>query len=90
MSEEGEDSTGEVGGNLALRPIFLGNLMPNYTAEHVSEAFEHPERFNMDQQAVFVDRVDIKRGYCFVFLKDAKSQEDKKRIEEFVVAINGM
>ena len=37
-----------------------------------------------------VERVDIKRGYCFVFLKDAVSQEEKDKVERFVEAINGM
>jgi hypothetical protein len=37
-----------------------------------------------------VDRIDIKRGFCFVFLKDAASQEEKDQIEAFVAAIQGM
>jgi len=92
--EEGEDSTGEVQqmGSAAMRPVFLGNLMPNFTAEDVSAAFEDPVGVLKlaDHEPVSVDRVDIKRGYCFVFLKDATSQADKKRIEAFVSAINGM
>ena len=37
-----------------------------------------------------VDRLDQKRGYCFVFLKDAVVQEDKDNAEQFVEAISGM
>lgn len=92
MSEEGEyHSLGnESLGSPAVRPVFLGNLMPNYGTDDIIDAFERPEVLNIGHDPVYVDRVDIKRGYCFVFLKDAKTREDKKRIEAFVGAISGM
>jgi arginine/serine-rich splicing factor 4/5/6 len=37
-----------------------------------------------------VDRVDLKRGYCFVFLKDAATLQDKRNAERFVTHMNGM
>ena len=75
-------------GSAALRPVFLGNLIPVYTPETVCAVFERPTIPNAEP--VFVDRVDVKRGYCFVFLKDARNESDKRRIEEFVSKINGM
>ena len=80
-------------GSSALRPVFLGNLKPEYSTAKVEELFNRPiippnctETF----KSIPVDRVDIKRGFCFVFLKDAASQEDKDRVEAFVSAIQGM
>ena len=37
-----------------------------------------------------IDRVDMKRGYCFVFLKDAVDEVEKRRIQNYVVDICGM
>ena len=37
-----------------------------------------------------LDRVDMKRGYCFVFLKDASSAAEKERVENYVADISGM
>merc|ERR1719329_1764512 len=37
-----------------------------------------------------IDRVDMKRGYCFVFLKDPDTQAEKDRCENYVAEINGM
>ena len=81
-------SNDSVIGSAALRPVFLGNLIPVYTPETVCAAFERPTIPNAEP--VLVDRVDVKRGYCFVFLKDARNESDKRRIEEFVSKINGM
>jgi arginine/serine-rich splicing factor 4/5/6 len=66
--------------------------MPNYSTAQVTAMFERPSNLNLrkDYGPIPVDRIDVKRGYCFVFLQDAKSQEDKTRIEEFVNEINGM
>ena len=89
----GHDS-GEVIGSAALRPVFLGNLMPNFSAEQVTELFTRPIAPPGTAPGTFkpipVDRVDMKRGYCFVFLKDAATQDDKERAERFVSEINGM
>ena len=105
--------------SMALRPLFFGNLLPNYSTEQITNLFEHPERFMdslppppvaMTQSSsntttdetttttttttthspIPVDRIDMKRGYCFVFLKDATDLAEKLRIEAFCQAINGM
>jgi hypothetical protein len=81
--------------SLALRPLFFGNLIPNYSTDQINNIFEHPYKIDSlpnknELQPIPVDRIDIKRGYCFVFFKDATSMEDKRGIESFCVAINGM
>lgn len=91
-NSNGRDS--EVIGSAALRPVFLGNLYPDYSADKIKELFSRPipppgcseGQYN----PIPVDRVDVKRGYCFVFLKDAASQQDKDQVERFVADINGM
>ena len=87
-----ESSNGDVIGSAALRPVFFGNLIPNYATEAVIRVFEQPAHLKLKRafQSFPVDRVDLKRGYCFVFLKDAKSQKDKDEVEEFLREINGM
>lgn len=93
LSEEDAEDTGEVIGSAAMRPIFLGNLNTGYTPEEVTAVFERPaqpKRDDMIFEPMAVDRIDQKRGYCFVFLKDASDQADKERAERFVSAINGM
>ena len=90
----GDDSNGDVIGSAALRPVFLGNLKSNYVAEDVIAVFERPQKNpqfpDRTYKSVPVERVDLKRGYCFVFLKDAVSQEAKEHAERFVSDINGM
>jgi hypothetical protein len=39
---------------------------------------------------IAVDRLDLKRGYCFVFLKDVANMAEKEQVERFVSDINGM
>jgi RNA recognition motif-containing protein len=89
--EDGQEQTrsddnqnGEVIGSTAMRPVFLGNLNTNFAAADVKDVFETAD------PPIPVDRVDIKRGYCFVFLRDAASEADKQRAENFVSDINGM
>jgi RNA recognition motif-containing protein len=91
-SENGSASNYVVG-SAALRPVFLGNLNHSYNSADVRELFErpiNPPNSNFLFLPVPVDRVDLKRGYCFVFLKDALSQEAKENAERFVSDINGM
>mmetsp|Transcript_14384 Transcript_14384/g.30546 ORF Transcript_14384/g.30546 Transcript_14384/m.30546 type:complete len:437 (+) Transcript_14384:228-1538(+) len=92
-------STMETGGigSAAMRPIFLGNLKPNYEAEDIIAIFHKPLDLlgssEPDADAfkpIPVDRLDQKRGYCFVFLKDAKTAADKDNAERYVAAISGM
>jgi len=53
--EEGEDATmgggggGEVIGSAAMRPIFLGNLMPNYTGACVRAGILWARKYANDE-----------------------------------------
>lgn len=85
---------GSEGSGGALRSIFLGNLHLGYTTDDVANIFEKPvippnapEGFF---QPIPVERIDVKRSYCFVFLKDAPNQEVKEKVIKFVSDINGM
>jgi hypothetical protein len=81
-------------GALELRPVFLGNLKTGYTSTELTDIFNRPIAPLSAPPGKFypipVDRVDLKRGYCFVFLKDATSQAHKDMAEQFVSDINGM
>jgi arginine/serine-rich splicing factor 4/5/6 len=89
---DGPTSSSESNGNMVMRPVFLGNLNHTYTAEQACEIFERPisPNSNVDYGVMSVERVDLKKGYCFVFLKDAINQEQKSKTERFVSDINGM
>lgn len=83
----------EVVGSPAMRPVFMGNLLPEFDAELVKEIFTKPIVPPGSEQTfapIPVDRVEVKRGFCFVFLKDAASHQAKEDTEAFVRAINGM
>lgn len=91
--KEKKGSSEEVVGSAAMRPIFLGNLKPNYQADDVKAIFEKPILPPGQEgtlQPITVERLDQKRGYCFVFLKDATTAADKDNAERFVAAISGM
>lgn len=93
LSEDDPEDTGEVIGSAAMRPVFLGNLNSGYTPEEIMAVFEKPVQPKPDEitfEPMAVDRIDQKRGYCFVFLKDAMDQADKERAESFVAAVHGM
>lgn len=86
--EESRDQGGqEVIGSAHIRPIFLGNLDMGATTEDISDLFTRPA---LNFPAMPVERVDLKRGYAFVFLCDARSQEEKDRVEQYVDGIQGM
>jgi len=74
-------------GSAHIRPIFLGNLDINVTAEEISDLFTRPY---LDMPPMRVERVDLKRGFAFVFLEDAKSEDEKHRVERYVDGIQGM
>lgn len=88
------DDAAAVTGSAAIRPVFLGNLKPNYAADDIMRIFEQPVAPPGTEPGAYkpipVDRLDQKRGYCFVFLKDALVQDDKDNAEKFVAAISGM
>lgn len=87
-----EDDSGEVKGSLGMRPVFFGNLVPNFSADDIRDVFEKPYQPKPDSsyEPIPVDRVDQKRGYCFIFLKDATTQADKDQVEKFISDLNGM
>ena len=78
---------------MALRPLFFGNLLLDYSTDEITNLFEHPERIAALSNHINTNEAQpiyIKRGYCFVFLKDATSLQEKQRIESFCMTINGM
>jgi hypothetical protein len=81
------ESTTDVIGSAHIRPIFLGNLDLRVTAEEISDIFTRPA---LDVPPMPVERVDLKRGFAFVFLKDAKTQEDKERVQRYIDGIQGL
>lgn len=83
--QNGTDSS--LVGSAHLRPVFMGNLDFGVTVEDIEDLFLRPMR-GMDP--VPIDRVDLKRGYAFVFFQEARSQTDKERLERYVDEINGM
>jgi hypothetical protein len=94
--------TDPVIGSAAMPSLFLGNLYMDFSPEEIQAVFEQPFQpppssasdadspMTKQWEPVPVDHVDVKRGYCFVFLKDAKSQADKERVEAYVKAIQGV
>lgn len=93
---DGKEESTENGGvsSAAMRPIFLGNLKPNYQADDITSIFHKPLDPPGSEPGAFkpipVERLDQKRGYCFVFLKDAENAADKDNAERYVAAISGM
>mmetsp|Transcript_15128 Transcript_15128/g.28466 ORF Transcript_15128/g.28466 Transcript_15128/m.28466 type:complete len:180 (-) Transcript_15128:1980-2519(-) len=77
----------DVIGSAHFRPIFLGNLDVRVTAEEISDIFTRPA---LDVPPMPVERVDLKRGFAFVFLKDAKNQDDKERVQRYIDGIQGL
>jgi hypothetical protein len=94
VRKEANGDDDAVVGSAAIAPIFMGNLMPEYTTDHVTQLFENSPSLSLSLDREYrpfpVDHIDLKRGYCFVFLKDADSQSFMNDIEAFVKAINGM
>lgn len=89
MDEDKPKEGSDIIGSAAMRPVFLGNLNHNVISSDVEKMFSEP--ITDDGAApVPVDRVDLKRGFCFVFLKDAENQDEKDRAEAYVSRINGM
>jgi hypothetical protein len=86
QNDDGPPNTTLIG-SAHIRPIFLGNLDINVTAEEISDMFTRPYS---DMPPMSVERVDLKRGFAFVFMEDAKSEEEKQRVETYVDRISGM
>ena len=85
-SYPGTNHGSNVIGSAHIRPVFFGNLDQNCIADDIEDIFLRPSMGS----PIPIDRVDLKRGFCFVFLQDAKTQEDKDRVEQYVNSLNGM
>jgi len=84
-----DDNNGnDVMGSIPMRPIFFGNLSAYCNAQDIEDIFHRP--VIKIGGSISVDRVDLKRGFCFVFLRDAKTPSDKDLAERYVSQINGM
>jgi arginine/serine-rich splicing factor 4/5/6 len=94
MEERDSSRGGDMSGSPCVRPVFMGNLIAGYSNDEVIALFERPNMPPSSSEKNFrpmpVDRIDVKRGYCFVFLKDFTSEADKELAERFVSDINGM
>ena len=73
-------------GSAHLRPVFMGNLDYSCTVEDLEDLFNRPPRGD----PMAIDRVDLKRGYAFIFFQEARSQSTKDRLERYVDEINNM
>ena len=82
----GTSNGSSVIGSSHIRPVFFGNIDHNCITDDIEDIFLRP---NIGSP-IPIDRVDLKRGFCFVFLQDAKTQEDKERVEQYVSSLNGM
>ena len=80
MSDASDDAKPPAGGSTSLRPIFLGNLDPKCSGEEIRAVFA---------DKLDVERIDVKRGYAFVFLKDVASSKEKEDAEQLVSNMNG-
>jgi len=80
--------------NFSIRPVFFGNLAPICQGADIEQLFQHPILRNdcgpEDKRSIPIDRIDLKRGFCFVFLKDAPSIEERDRAERYIQNLNGM
>ncbi len=74
-------------GSAHIRPIFLGNLDFGVTTDEIADLFARPA---LGMPPMSIDRVDLKRGFAFVFLNDAQSEDEKERVGRYVDGINGM
>jgi hypothetical protein len=54
------------------------SIAPHFSSVHTLYSF------------IYLHLQDIKRGFCFVFFKEAPNMEEKRRTEDFVDEINGM
>jgi hypothetical protein len=78
-------------GPYALRPVFLGNLTPGFEPNAAIDLFERPIQPNNQEFAPMpVERIDLKRGYCFVFLNDVATRAQLAQTEAFVALLHGM
>ena len=73
--------------DLAIRSVFFGNLRPDCETDDILDIFRRP--LLPGYEAVNVQRIDLKKGFCFVFFKDAKNPDERERTERYVMELNG-
>jgi len=71
----------------AIRSVFFGNVRPDCETEDIMGIFRRPILPGYDP--ISVQRIDLKKGFCFVFFNDAKSPDEKERTERYVMELNG-
>jgi hypothetical protein len=69
---------------ILVRPLFLGNLLPNYS---VHEIFELLRRHMNTLENADVEKIDMNRNFCIVHFHPATSVEEKKRLESLYASI---
>lgn len=99
MNGDGDDDmrSSRDGGGVPVRAVFFGNLRYDTSAGDVAEIFERPltsvslpEHDFDPNMPIHVDRVDMKRGFCFVFFKSVKTEAERARAEDYIIRLNGM
>jgi len=90
----GGGAGGASSSGIKLRPVFLGNLDITYKSEDVADIFSRPMVPQGVDEGTYrpfaVDQIDVKKGYCFVYLKNVSSEGEKASVENFVRDICGM
>jgi len=76
----------------AIPSIFLGNLDYGTNVSDIRNIFGRPLPGIGDGMAPMeVEKVDLKRGFCFVYLKqNFKSLEERNAVYAYAERVNGM
>ena len=86
------DGSTSNGGIPAIPSMFLGNLDYGTNVSDIRNIFERPLPGIGDGMAPMeVEKVDLKRGFCFVYLKqNFKSLEERNAVYTYAERVNGM
>merc|ERR1712232_305720 len=73
------------------RAVFFGNLSTACTIKDIEDVFERPILNDVGLHGpIEIDRIDLKRGFGFIFLKNARSLDGRDAVEKYVQDLNGM
>jgi len=75
--------------SIEQRPVFIGNLSTMCNIKDIEDIFERPI-LNGVHGPIEIERIDLKRGFGFVFLKNARSLDERDAVEKYVGDLNGM
>jgi len=80
------------GGIPAIPSMFLGNLDYGTNVSDIRNIFERPlPGIGDGMDPMEVEKVDLKRGFCFVYLKqNFKSLEERNAVYTYAERVNGM